>query len=245
MASYKLLWSDEFNKDGKPDPSIWTYETGGHGFGNGEEQYYTDNLDNAFVKDGLLHIVAKKEAYENRSYTSAKLITYGKKQIQYGRVEVMAKLPLGKGTWPAIWLLPDSYKLGVDWPLCGEIDLMEHVGHNPGVVHFSLHSKSYNHHNHQQPTKVIEDQSLIDGFHEYAFEWDEDKFSFFIDKKHSVTFYKGDEQRATNEGGWPFDQPFYLILNIALGGWWGAQIDDSIFPVSMLFKYVRVYERSE
>jgi beta-glucanase (GH16 family) len=245
MASYKLLWSDEFDKDGKPNESIWQFETGGHGFGNGEDQYYTDKLDNAFVKDGLLHIVAKKEAYENRQYTSAKLTTYGKKSIQYGRVEVMAQLPLGKGTWPAIWLLPNSFQKGVAWPLCGEIDLMEHVGHNPGVVHFSLHSKSYNHHNHQQPTKVIEDQSLAAGFHEYAFEWDEEQFSFFIDKKHYVTFHKGDEHRLTDEGGWPFDQPFYLILNIALGGWWGSTIDDSIFPVSMLFKYVRVYERSE
>jgi beta-glucanase (GH16 family) len=219
------------------------YETGGHGFGNGEAQYYTDRLKNAFVKDGLLNIVGYKEDYEKNKYTSAKLTTYGKKSILFGRVEVCAKLPLGLGTWPAIWLLSDAYKKGVSWPLCGEIDLMEHVGNHPGFVHFSLHSKSYNHLNHLQPTHIVEDMALTQGFHEYAFEWDEEELRFFIDKKHHVTFHRGDEHRLTDEGGWPFHQPFYLILNLALGGWWGGKIDDSIFPVTMQFKYVKVYER--
>lgn len=244
MASYKLIWQDLFEKDGLPNPDIWTYETGGHGFGNGEQQYYTDSLQNAFVKDGLLHIVAKKETYKTNAYTSAKLITYGKKQMQYGKIEVMAKLPLGAGTWPAIWLLPNSFKEGKPWPLCGEIDLMEHVGHNPGVIHYSLHSKSYNHHNHLQPTKVIPVPEVLSGFHEYAMTWDENEIAFYFDKKHIITFHKGDESRLTDEGGWPFDQPFYLILNIALGGMWGGMIDDEIFPTTMQFKYVKVYERS-
>lgn len=241
--AYKLLWQDIFNQDGKPDESIWVYETGGHGFGNGEAQYYTDRLENAFVKDGILNIVAYKEDYQNNHYTSAKLTTYGKKSILFGRVEVSAKLPLGHGTWPAIWLLSDAFKAGTSWPLCGEIDLMEHVGHHPGFVHFSLHSKSYNHLNHLQPTHIVEDMKLTEGFHEYAFEWDEAELRFFIDQKHHVTFHKGDEHRLTDIGGWPFHQPFYLILNLALGGWWGGKIDDSIFPVTMQFKYVKVYER--
>lgn len=245
MASYKLVWQDLFEKDGKPDPAIWSYETGGHGFGNNEAQYYTDRLDNAYVSNGVLHIVAKKETYQKSNYTSAKLITYGKKSIQYGKVAVMAKLPLGAGTWPAIWLLPNSFKTGKPWPLCGEIDLMEHVGHHEGRVHFSIHSKSYNHHNHLQPTKIVHDMNLLDGFHEYSFTWDEEAIKFYIDKKHIVTFKKGDENRLTDEGGWPFDQPFYLILNIALGGTWGGPIDDDALPTIMAIKYVKVYERSE
>ncbi|MCU0104834.1 glycoside hydrolase family 16 protein [Acholeplasma vituli] len=241
--AYKLLWQDLFEKDGKPDASIWGYETGGHGFGNGESQYYTNREKNAFVKDGILNIVGYKEKYENNEYTSAKLTTYGKKSILFGRVEVMAKLPLGLGTWPAIWLLSNAFQTGTSWPLCGEIDLMEHVGNHPGFVHFSLHSKSYNHINYLQPTHIVEDPKLTEGFHEYAFEWEEDEMRFYIDKKHHVTFHRGDENRLTDEGGWPFHQPFYLILNLALGGWWGGKIDDSIFPVTMQFKYVKVYER--
>ncbi len=241
--AFKLLWEDTFSKDGKPDESIWNYETGGHGFGNGEAQYYTDSIKNAFVKEGILNIVAYKEKYGKNNYTSAKLTTYGKKSILFGRVEVCAKLPLGLGTWPAIWLLSDAFKAGTSWPLCGEIDLMEHVGNHPGFVHFSLHSKSYNHLNYLQPTHIVEDPKLTEGFHEYAFEWDEDELKFFIDQKHHVTFHRGDENRLTDEGGWPFHQPFYLILNLAMGGWWGGSIDDSIFPVSMQFKYVKVYER--
>ena len=241
--AFKLLWEDRFSKDGKPDESIWNYETGGHGFGNGEAQYYTDSIKNAFVKNGILNIVAHKEKYEKNEYTSAKLTTYGKKSILFGRVEVCAKLPLGLGTWPAIWLLSDAFKAGTSWPLCGEIDLMEHVGNHPGFVHFSLHSKSYNHLNYLQPTHIVEDLKLTQGFHEYAFEWNEDELTFFIDQKHHVTFHRGDENRLTDEGGWPFHQPFYLILNLAMGGWWGGSIDNSIFPVTMQFKYVKVYER--
>ena len=241
--AFKLLWQDLFLKDGKPDETIWVHETGGHGFGNGEAQYYTDSIKNAFIKDGILNIVGLKEKKDKNNYTSAKLSTFGKKSILYGRVEVCAKLPLGSGTWPAIWLLSNAFQEGTSWPLCGEIDLMEHVGNHPGFVHFSLHSKSYNHLNHLQPTFIVEDQKLTEGFHEYAFEWDEEKLSFFIDKKHHVTFHRGDEHRLTDEGGWPFHQPFYLILNLALGGWWGGNIDDSIFPVTMQFKYVKVYER--
>lgn len=241
--AFKLLWEDRFSKDGKPDESIWNYETGGHGFGNGEAQYYTDSIKNAFVKNGILNIVAHKEKYEKNEYTSAKLTTYGKKSILFGRVEVCAKLPLGLGTWPAIWLLSDAFKAGTSWPLCGEIDLMEHVGNHPGFVHFSLHSKSYNHLNYLQPTHIVEDLKLTQGFHEYAFEWNEDELTFFIDQKHQVTFHRGDENRLTDEGGWPFHQPFYLILNLAMGGWWGGSIDNSIFPVTMQFKYVKVYER--
>lgn len=239
--TYKLLWQDEFLKDGQPDDSIWTIETGGHGFGNNEDQFYTAQEKNAYVKDGMLHIVAIKEAYEHRNYTSAKLITKGKKSVGYGKLEVMAKLPKGHGTWPAIWLLGDNIK-EVGWPMCGEIDLMEHVGKNPDHIHFSLHSKNYNHHIGNQPTYVFNENKFIDEFHLYQMIWDEKSISFYLDDKHMVTFEKG--QKKT-DADWPFDQSFYLILNLAIGGWWGGDIDDSMFPVEMLVKYVKVYERCD
>ncbi len=237
---YELVWQDLFQTDGKPDPSIWVFETGGHGFGNHEAQYYTDRLKNAFVKDGILSIVAYKEPFENCAYTSAKLTTYNKKHIQHGRVEIMAKVPKGEGTWPAIWMLSERFKQGVPWPDCGEIDLLEHVGHHPGHVHFSLHSsKSYFHLNNQL-TKVSHVPDAQDEFHEYRMDWDPDHISFYIDQKLQEVFHRSPD--ATDET-WPFNQPFYLILNIALGGTWGGPIDDQIFPTAFQFKYVKVYQR--
>jgi len=153
----------------------------------------------------------------------------------------MAMLPKGFGTWPAIWLLGNDIR-EVGWPKCGEIDLMEHVGKNPDHIHFSLHSTGYNHRLNNQPTHVFHEKDFINDFHEYAFDWDEDKISFFLDKKHIVTFQKGDKK---SQEDWPFNHPFYVILNLAIGGWWGGEIDDSIFPVSMLVKYVKVYERCD
>jgi beta-glucanase (GH16 family) len=238
--SYTLVWEDLFEKDGKPNPKHWTLETGGHGFGNNEAQYYTDKLDNAYVKDGILHIVGLKENYDQNAYTSAKLTTLGTHMIKYGRVEVMAKIPQGKGTWPAIWFLGQNIK-EVGWPACGEIDLMEHVGHHPEHIHFSLHAKDNHHLIGNQPTLALDVPGILEGFHEFAIEWDEEGISFFLDQNHMVTFKKKDFPHIKL---WPFDQPFYLILNIALGGTWGGPIDDSIFPVHFEFKYVKVYERS-
>lgn len=236
---YKLLWEDQFDQNGKPNPEIWQAEVGGHGFGNNESQFYTDRLDNAYVEDGILHIVAKKERYEHRDYTSAKLITYPKKLIHKGRIEVMAKVPKGKGTWPAIWMLSESFQLGTPWPTCGEIDLLEHVGHNRGFVHFSLHSNNYFFHNQKQPTHIVEIDDIDNHFHEYRMDWEEDQISFYIDGKHQITFKK--EENA-DMNTWPFNQPFYLIINIALGGSWGGLIEDRDLPAVFSFKYVKVYE---
>lgn len=239
--NYKLLWSDHFKVDGAPDSTIWNIDHAGHGFGNNENQFYTRDLKNAFVKDGILNIVARKEKYEHRDYTSAKLTTYQKKSIHYGRVEVMAKIPQGAGTWPAIWFLGEQFH-EIGWPICGEIDLMEHVGKNPKNIHFSLHSKSFNFHRHNQPTMVVYKEDIFDGFHEYAINWDENSISFELDKINVATFKKRENADVEE---WPFNQPMYLILNLAIGGNWGGAIDDSIFPVSLQIKYVNVYERSE
>ncbi len=239
--NYKLLWQDTFEKEGNLDPDIWTIETGGHGFGNNESQFYTNQEKNIFVKDQMLHIAAHKEAYEHRNYTSAKISTYQKKHIRYGRIEVEAKLPKGKGTWPAIWLLGENKK-EAGWPLCGEIDLIEHIGRRPGQFHFSLHSKSFNHRKNNHLTYVYEDLSLLEGFQIFSIDWDEKQISFYINNKLMATFKKSNGASIED---WPFDQPFYLIINLAIGGHWGGDIDDQIFPVELQIKSVKVYERSE
>lgn len=238
--SYKLKWSDYFETDGKPNPDNWVYETGGHGFGNDESQYYTDRLKNAFVKDGILNIVAFKEDYENNHYTSAKLTTYKKHQIKYGKIVVKAKIPQGRGSWPAIWLLPDAIRTGMPWPYCGEIDLMEHVGKNPNHIHFSLHSEKYNHKVGNQPTHIIERANIFDEFNAYGMEWDESKIAFYFNDELVTTFKKNEND---DFNGWPFDQDFYLILNLAIGGGWGGEIDDNIFPNVLQIASVEVFEK--
>lgn len=238
---WKLKWEHQFEMDGKPNPKHWQLEVGGHGFGNNEAQYYTDNLKNAYVKDGILHIVGLKENLNENHYTSAKLTTLNKHSIKYGRIEVMAKLPKGRGTWPAIWFLGENIS-DVGWPMCGEIDLMEHVGHTEERIHFSLHADSHHHLIGNQPTYVEDIKGILDGFHEYALEWDQEGITFFLDGIKKVSFMRKDYLHIQN---WPFDKPFYLILNIALGGTWGGAIDDSIFPTEFLFKYIKVYERSD
>lgn len=239
--NYKLLWEDQFDQDGKPNPEIWTIETGGHGFGNGEQQFYTNREKNIFIKDGILNIVAHKEKYEHLNYTSAKITTEGKKSIKNGRVEVVAKVPHGAGTWPAIWFLGNQFK-EVGWPSCGEIDLMEHVGHNPNVVHFSLHSKTNYFHIKNQPTKVVKLENIVNEFHEFAMDWEENQITFYLDGKEQETFIK---PKDASKEQWPFSQDFYLILNLALGGTWGGLIDDSNFPISFQIKSVKIYERSD
>lgn len=238
--AYKLVWQDLFDSN-QINKEIWNIETGGHGFGNKENQFYTDREKNIFIKNQILHIVAHKEPYEICEYTSGKLTTKHKRHIQYGKIEVCAKVPKGKGTWPAIWFLGDKIK-EVGWPMCGEIDLMEHVGKNPGYLHFSLHSHDYNHRKQNHPTFVHYDLNLLEDFHTYGLIWEKGIVTFLIDDKEIMTFHQYDK---TSLEAWPFNQPYYLILNLAIGGTWGGEIDDSIFPVEFLIKSVKVYERSD
>lgn len=238
---WKLSWSDEFNYTGLPDSSKWKFETGGHGWGNHELQYYTEtDTTNAIIKNGLLKITAHKKQFDKNQYTSAKLITKGRKLFQYGRIEVRAKLPAGRGTWPAIWMLGDNIDKA-DWPDCGEIDIMEHVGFKKDTVYGSIHTKSFNHSIGTQVTKGILIENPYTSFHTYAIEWTPEKISFFFDDKQYLGF---DNQHKTT-AEWPFDAPFYLILNLAVGGDWGGQqgVDDPIFPASMYVDYVRVFQK--
>ncbi len=243
---WKLVWQDEFNKDGLPDSVKWNYDIGGHGWGNNEKQFYVEkSLENVYIKNGVLNIVAVKKDFENLNYTSTKLTTYQRESIQYGKIEVRAKLPKGKGTWPAIWMLPESIRNGnEEWPLCGEIDIMEHVGKNPNVVHTSLHTQLYNHIKQTQISHFDTVKNVFDTFHTYGIEWTKTYIKFFIDDKLFFESYKGENGHNTTNEGWPFDKPYYLILNVAIGGNWGGEIDDSIFPAVMQIDYVRVFKKT-
>ncbi len=240
QAQKKLVWSDEFNYTGLPDSSKWGYDVGGHGWGNNELQFYTKaQPKNARVEDGHLVVEAHKEAKESRDYTSARLVTKNKGDWKYGRVEVKAKLPQGRGVWPAIWMLPTEWKYG-DWPASGEIDIMEFVGYEPDSVHGTVHTKAFNHSIGTQKGKGLKFDDLSTAFHVYAIEWNKDKIDFFVDDKHYLTF--ANTGKGSDE--WPFDQAFHLILNIAVGGGWGGKmgVDPSVYPQRMLVDYVRVYQ---
>jgi beta-glucanase (GH16 family) len=241
---WKLVWSDEFNYTGLPDITKWNYEVGDNGWGNNEKEYYmAKSIENSFVDGEKLHIVALHKKMGNANYTSAKLNTYQIFSVQYGKIEVMAKIPAGKGTWPAIWMLPESIMNGKEeWPLCGEIDIMEHVGKDPNVIHTSLHSKLYNHIIGTQITYFKKLDDVFNTFHKYAIEWSEESIRFLIDDKLFFESYKGQDGRVTTNEGWPYDKPYYLILNLAIGGNWGGEIDDNIFPAEMQVDYVRIYK---
>ncbi len=247
-GDWKLVWSDEFDADGLPDAQRWAYDTGGHGWGNNELQFYTARRpENARVEGGKLIIEARREAYEGRDYTSARLFTRGKADWTYGRVEVSARLPGGRGVWPAIWMLPTRRLYGAQyWPDNGEIDIMEYVGFDPGRVHASVHTLAYNHVAGTQRTASIRMGGVETGFHRYAVEWEPDEIRGYLDDQHYFTFKN---ERLTNKQAgfaqWPFDRRFYLLLNVAVGGNWGGQqgVDADIWPQRMEVDYVRVYQR--
>ena len=238
----KLVWSDEFNYKGLPDNLKWSYDTVGNdtGWGNNEAQYYTNGqLKNSEVKDGFLYLNALKENYKGHKYTSARLITKFKGDWLYGRVEVRAKLPEGRGMWPAIWMLPTDWAYG-PWPASGEIDIMENVGYDPYVIVASAHTLSYNHVQNTQKNNKITIPDCYSGFHIYALEWEANEYRVFVDSTLYFTF----KNEGTGYKSWPFDKRFHLLLNVAVGGNWGGQkgIDETIFPRSMVVDYVRVYQ---
>ncbi len=244
-SAMKLVWSDEFDYTSLPDPEKWNYDTEGNdfGWGNNESQYYTDsNKENAFVKDGKLHITAHKKNFNGKEYTSARLIS--KADWKYGRIEVNAKLPDARGTWSAIWAMPGgwSFKDG-NWPDVGEIDIMEHVGHDLGVIHASAHSKDYQWQKNTQKTAIIFVEDVHTDFHSYILDWTPDYIRTYVDD----SLYFEYQNEGLGESKWPYDKPFYLILNVAVGGAWGSVegIDESAFPQTMEVDYVRVYQRHE
>ncbi len=236
---WRLVWSDEFNYTGLPDSTKWGYDVGGNGWGNNEKQYYTyQQLKNVRVENGHLIIEAHKEPIGNNAYSSARLVTKGKGDWKYGRFEIKAKLPKGLGTWPAIWMLSSTTPL--KWPDDGEIDIMEHVGFNQGVIHASTHCKKYYHSIGTQKTAITTVADCSEKFHIYALEWNADSICIFVDRKKYFTMHN----EYTGNDVWPFNKPFYLLLNIAVGGFWGGAkgINDTIFPQKMEIDYVRVFQ---
>jgi len=235
---WKLVWSDEFEYEGLPDSTKWNYEVGYKR--NNEKQYYTEKrFENARVENGNLIIEARKEEYKDFHYTSASIHTKNTANWTYGRVEVKAKLPTGKGTWPAIWMLGTNIS-EVGWPECGELDIMENVGFDPNRIHFNIHTEAYNHVKGTNKGATITADKPYENFYVYAMEWFEDRIDFYFNDTKAFTFKN--EYKTWKE--WPYFEPEYLIINLAIGGSWGGQqgIDDCIFPQKYYIDYVRVYK---
>ncbi|NNF18886.1 MAG: glycoside hydrolase family 16 protein [Flavobacteriaceae bacterium] len=230
-----LVWEENF--DGEVlDESKWTFALGDGcpelcGWGNNEPQIYTRN--NHELRDGKLYITVRKE---DSIYTSTRITTKDKFDFQYGRVEARAKIPTGKGVWPAFWMLGSNID-EVGWPLSGEIDILEYIGKEPGIVFTSLHTQDS--HGNTINTRKTKIEGIEQGFHTYAADWNAEKIEFFVDGKSVYTF----KPKERTQEVWPFDQPFYLLLNVAVGGnFGGPEIDDNIFPQEFIIDYIRVYQ---
>jgi beta-glucanase (GH16 family) len=237
-SGWTTVFADEFDTPGALDPAKWGYETGY--IRNQEAQCYTSRPDNVRAEGGVLVIEARKEAYQSFGYTSASTNTLGKFEFLYGRVEVRAKLPTGNGTWPAIWMLGTNRKQ-VGWPACGEIDIMENVGFDPLRISAAVHTSAYNHTIGTQKSAKITVANPWEDFHVYSMEWYADRIDVFVDGEKYFTF----RNEGTGSATWPFGQPQYLLINLAIGGSWGGQkgIDDSRFPHRYYVDYVRVYQQ--
>ena len=245
-GEYSLVWSDEFNGS-KLDESVWNYNTGGGGWGNNELQYYTNRPENIRLVNGCLEIEARKEKYENREYTSARIYSKGKKSFLYGKMEARIKFPGGVGTWPAFWMMGESG----GWPKCGEIDIMEHVGYLDNRASFALHTQEKNGSNGRNwHATHFFDYPLSNDFHVYGVEWcqeeenGKDCIHFLVDGEIYATVW---ETKIGDHDSWPFYKPHYFILNLAIGGNMGGKVDDSIFNQQriMYVDWVRVYQRQE
>lgn len=235
-------WADEFDYEGLPDSTKWGYDIGGSGWGNNELQYYTKELENARVGGGVLKITAIKEDKDGKEYTSARLVSRKKGDFLYGRFEVKAKLPTGKGTWPAAWMLPTDWVYG-GWPRSGEIDIIEHVGYDQDKVHMSVHTHAYNHTIGTQKTSSKTVSGVSEDFHIYRIDWTPYAIRGYVDNVQLFEFINN----GKGVDSWPFDQKFHFLLNLAVGGnWGGAQgVDPGVFPQTMEVDYVRVYAMIE
>lgn len=225
-----LVWSDEFNTDGLPDPSKWGYDLGAGGWGNSEAEYYTNRKENASVSNGTLKIIAQKESYNGSAYTSARLLTKDKYAFTFGKVEVKAKVPSGLGTWPAVWMLGSNIG-SIGWPACGEIDIMEHRGSELNKIFGTLHYTGRSGGNANGSTKEISNASTE--FHIYALEWTPNSIKISVDNQvyHSVF----------NSSALPFNRDFFIIMNLAMGGNFAGPIDPSFTSATLEIDYIRVY----
>ncbi len=237
IKNERLIWSDEFEYSGKPDSSNWNYELGNGcpklcGWGNNEEEVYSDQPSNVRVENGKMILQARKT---NHGWTSGKITTQRKMNFTYGRVEFRAKLPEGKGSWPALWMLPENI-VTIGWPACGEIDVMEHVGRNPAVVQSAIHTTASFGETINKNSTIVD--SFHSDFHTYEVIWTKEKLAFLVD---GVSYYVFQPEKR-NADTWPFDSPFFIIMNVAMGGGLGGPIDTAITQAKMEVDYVRVYQ---
>jgi len=236
IPGYTLVWRDEFNYSGTPCSSNWNLETippNNGNWWNNEQQYYTDRRENSIVEDGVLKIIAKKENYKGKNYTSARMTTQNLFEFRYGKVEIRAKLPEGQGTWPALWFLGSNIDV-VNWPRCGEIDLMEHGDGEPGLVSSAVHlPNSDGEHYFLRGEQLIQNEASE--FHLYEMYWTASKIEFYVDSNKHHDF--------TITAGMPFNQPFFILLNVAMGGTFTSNnIDPNFVSSAMEIDYIRVYQ---
>jgi len=238
-SGWELVWHDEFDGPEIND-AYWTREVGGHGWGNGEGQYYTDSADNAFIEDGKLVIQALEQNLLGKRYTSARLMTRGKVEVEYGRIEARIQIPYGQGLWPAFWMLGANIDR-IGWPHNGEIDIMENIGSEPFRIHGTVHGPGYSGGNGVGGSKRLPDGGLYaDDFHLFAIEWEEEEIRWYMDDEEYFRITP-----ASVPGDWVYDHPFFIILNVAVGGRWPGHPDETTtFPQTMKVDYVRVYERA-
>ena len=244
---WTLTWSDEFNQpDGSaPDPAKWKIETGGNGWGNKELEYYTSRPRNVHVRNGNLEMIALKEAYARadgvtRNYTSARLKTLGKFDQAYGRFEARIKIPFGQGIWPAFWMLGNDIET-TGWPGCGEIDVMENIGREPAIVHGTIHGPGYSGGKGIGAPYSLASGHFTDDHHVFAAEWEPNQIRFYVDDHLYATRTPADLPAGTK---WVYDHPFFVILDLAIGGEWPGNPDEATtFPQTMLVDYVRVYRK--
>ncbi len=245
VPEYQLVWEDNF--DGTTlNTNNWTIEVNGNGGGNQELQYYTDRTKNVRVEDGCLVLEAHREEYQGKQYTSGRIISKNKQDFTYGKMEARLKVPKGKGTWPAFWMLGYG-----SWPRCGEIDIMEHVGYDPKILHCALHTQNKNGMNGKNVSgEQTLDNDVAEDFHVLTMEWVQndfmgyDRIHIYVDGVKTTTF--SETKQLQDSGDWPFNDRFFFILNLAIGGNWGGAhgIDDNMFNEPVLFKvdYVKVYQ---
>jgi beta-glucanase (GH16 family) len=236
---WTLIWQDEFDGD-VIDPEKWVMEIGGHGWGNNEKQFYTDHPENVRLEDGHLIIEAHNEFFIRRHYTSGRIKTQGLFSFTYGRFEARMKLPYGQGIWPAFWMLGEDIDQ-VSWPKCGEIDIMEHIGSEPRKIHGTVHGPGYSGGGGVGHFKTFPENSLYEEFHVFAVEWEPEVIRWYVDDELFFTLTP-----AQVPGDWVFDKPFFMLINLAVGGFWPGNPDDTTqFPQQLTVDYVRVYQRPE
>lgn len=230
-----LIKHFDFTTDSQLNLEDWNIAVGDR-WANEELQHYVNDSKNLFFDNGLVIRATK----EDIAYHSARINTKGKFSFQYGRIDIVARVPKGRGTWPALWMLSQDNLYG-HWPRSGEIDIMEHVGRNEDVVFLCLHTEAYNHRQNEQYYYETKINHVTTEFHTYSIDWTPDSITYFVDDLKMVQYNKTDKPDQSPKG-WPFDQPFYLIINLAIGGKFGGPVDDSIFPVDFIIKDIKIYQ---